>query len=305
MELRHLLHFIALAETKQFTAAARRVNVVQSGLSVTIKELEEEIGSKLVNRTTRSVALTEAGECFLEYARSSLSSLHEGIVAVRSQDGIVRGRLKIGILQSLTPYVDLPAVLQRFHAKYPQVEFAVRALDTDEVPALVHSRDVDLSFQAVGQRTTLKGLETIPFAHDVLVAVCSKRSDLATRRSVSLESISIEEFVDLVAKRALRVMLDHVFLERGLKRSSTYEVSDVETLLQFVSCGLGVAIVPAALVRSSKYASQLHVLKITQEGPAMPKWRIAIVVRAQKRQPHGKTIAQLFLETLSEMQKKA
>ena len=100
-------------------------------------------------------------------------------------------------------------------------------------------------------------------------------------------------------------MLDHVFLERGLKRSSTYEVSDLETLLQFVSCGLGVAIVPAALVRSSKYASQLHVLKITQGGPAIPKWRIAIVVRAQKRQPHGKAIAQLILETLSEMQKKA
>ena len=283
MELRHLIHFVALAETKQFTAAARRVNVVQSGLSVTIKELEEEIGSMLVDRTTRSVALTEAGECFLEYARSSLSSLHEGIVAVRSQDGIVRGRLKIGILQSLTPYVDLPVVLQRFRATYPQVEFAVRAVDTDEVPALVRSRDVDLSFQAVGERTTLKGLETIPFARDVLVAVCSKRSDLATRRSVNLESISTEQFVDLIAKRALRVLLDHVFLERGLKRSSTYEVSDVETLLQFVSCGLGVAIVPAALVRSSRYAGQLHVLKITQEGPAMPKWRIAIVTRTNPR----------------------
>lgn len=69
-------------------------------------------------------------------------------MAVRSQDGVVRGRLKIEILQSLTPYVDLPAVLRRFRAKYPQVEFAVRALDTDEVPALVRSRDVDLSFQA-------------------------------------------------------------------------------------------------------------------------------------------------------------
>ncbi len=305
MELRHLIHFIALAETKQFTAAARRVNVVQSGLSVTIKELEEEIGSKLVNRTTRSVALTEAGECFLEYARSSLGSLHEGIVAVRSQDGIVRGRLNVGILRSLTPYVNLPAVLQRFRAKYPQVEFAVRALDTDQVPALVRSRDVDLSFQAAAQGTVLAGLDTIPFAHDVLVAVCSKQSELAAKRSVSLESISKEEFVDLVARRALRVVLDHAFLEKGLKRASTYEVSDVETLLQFVSCGLGVAIVPAALVRFSRFTHQLHVLSIEQEGLPMPKWRIAIVTRAQKHHPHRKTIVQLFLETLSEIQAEA
>jgi DNA-binding transcriptional LysR family regulator len=194
-------------------------------------------------------------------------------------------------------------VLQRFRAKYPQVEFSVRALDTDQVPALVRSRDVDLSFLAVGQRSILNGLEVIPFAHDVLVAVCSKRSDLATRRSVTLESISEEEFVDLVAKRALRVMLDHVFRERGLKRPSTYEVSDVETLLQFVSCGLGIAIVPESLVRSSRYANQLHVLAIKKEGLAMPKWRIAIVTRAQRRPLQGKTIVQLFLETLSEVQK--
>ncbi len=120
---------------------------------------------------------------------------------------------------------------------------------------------------------------------------------------MSLDSISKEECIDLVAKRALRVMLDHVFLERSLKRAGTYEVSDVETLLQFVSCGLGVAIVPAALVRFSRYASQLHVLTIKQEDLAMPKWRIAIVTRAQKHQPHGNIIVQLFLETLSEIQK--
>ena len=305
MELRHLIHFVALAETKQFTAAARRVHVVQSGLSVTIKELEEEIGSKLVNRTTRSVALTEAGECFLEYARSTLGTLQDGIAAVRSQGGVVRGRLNIGTLQSLTPYVNLPAVLQRFRAKYPQVEFAVRALDTDEVPALVRSRDVDLSFMAVGQEPVFAGLEAIPFAHDSLVAVCSKRSSLAARRSVSLESLCNEEFVDLIPKRALRVTLEHAFQERGLQRRSTYEVSDVDALLQFVSFGLGVAIVPAALVRSSKYVSQLHILKITQGSPRMPKWRIAIVVRSQKRQPHEKTNVRLFLETLSEMKSKA
>ena len=303
MELRHLIHFVALAETKQFTAAARRVNVVQSGLSVTIKELEEEIGSKLVNRTTRSVALTEAGERFLEYARSTLGTLQDGIAAVRSLDGVVRGRLNIGILQSLTPYVNLPAVLHRFRTKYPEVEFAVRALDTDQVPALVRSRDVDLSFLAVGQETVFPGLEAIPFAHDTLVAVCSKRSTLAARQSVSLQSLCNEEFVDLISKRALRVMLEHAFRERGLERRSTYEVSDVDALLQFVSFGLGVAIVPAALVRSSQYANQLHRLAIKREGAAMPKWRIAIVVRAQKRRPQAKTIVQLFIEILSEVQK--
>lgn len=75
----------------------------------------------------------------------------------------------------------------------------------------------------------------------------------------------------------------------------------MEALLQFVSYGLGVAIVPAALVASSKYSSQLHVLTIKKDGFSLPTWRIVIVTRAQKLHPPGKTIVQLFLETLSEI----
>jgi DNA-binding transcriptional LysR family regulator len=115
VEIRRLLHFVALAEEGQFTTAARRMNIVQSGLSVTIKELEQELGVQLVNRTTRTVSLTDAGEVFLEYARSSLLMLNNGVEAVRSRDGVVRGRLHLGILQSLGPYVDLPLLLKTFH----------------------------------------------------------------------------------------------------------------------------------------------------------------------------------------------
>jgi DNA-binding transcriptional LysR family regulator len=125
MDIRHLQQFIALAEEGQFTAAARKMHIVQSGLSVTIKGLEQELGAHLVNRTTRRVSLTRAGELFLEHARSSLATLRDGIEAVRSQDAVVRGRLHLGILQSLAPYVDLPVLLHTFRAKYPHVEFAV------------------------------------------------------------------------------------------------------------------------------------------------------------------------------------
>jgi DNA-binding transcriptional LysR family regulator len=99
MEIRHLKHFIALAEEGKFTTAARRMNIVQSGLSVSIKELEQELGSQLVMRTTRKVSLTTTGELFLEHARGCLALLNDGVQAVRSQDGVVRGRLHLGILQ--------------------------------------------------------------------------------------------------------------------------------------------------------------------------------------------------------------
>ncbi len=128
MDIRHYRSFIALADEGSFTSAARRLHIVQSGLSVTIKEMEEELGVTLVQRTTRRVPLTDAGILFLEYARPAVTMLSDGMEAVRAQSRIVRGWISLGILQSLGPYIDLPSVLGRFHAQYPAVDFKVRSL---------------------------------------------------------------------------------------------------------------------------------------------------------------------------------
>jgi DNA-binding transcriptional LysR family regulator len=302
MEIRHLLHFVALAEEGQFTAAARRMNIVQSGLSVTIKELEQELGVQLVNRTTRTVSLTEAGEVFLEHARSSLLMLNNGVEAVRSRDGVVRGRLHLGILQSLGPYVDLPLLLKTFRTRYPQVEFSVRSPNTDKIPTLVRSGYLDLSFLALLEEKSWPGITILPFAQDSLVAICSSKHPLAERRSVSLELLSKEGFVDLTPERALRVLVDRAFLENNLKRESVYQVSNVETMLQFVAAGLGVSIVPSALASTSPYSKQLHVLTVTTPAHRLPKWRLVIAVRAQRKHVPGKTTVELFLETLATLQ---
>lgn len=302
MEIRHLLHFVALAEEGQFTAAARRMNIVQSGLSVTIKELEQELGVQLVNRTTRKVSLTEAGEVFLEHARSSLLMLNNGVEAVRSRDGVVRGRLHLGILQSLGPYVDLPLLLKTFRTRYPQVEFSVRSLNTDKIPTLVRSGYVDLSFLALVDEKKWPGITILPFARDSLVAICSSKHPLAERRSVSLELLSKEGFVDLTPERALRVLVDRAFLENNLKRESVYQVNHVETMLQFVGAGLGVSIVPSALASTSPYSKQVHVLTVMTPAHRLPKWRLVIAIRAQRKHVPGKTTVELFLETLATLQ---
>jgi DNA-binding transcriptional LysR family regulator len=301
MEIRHLQHFIALAEEGKFTTAAQRMNIVQSGLSVSIKELEQELGSQLVTRTTRKVSLTATGELFLEHARGCLRLLNDGVQAVRSQDGVVRGRLHLGILQSLTPYVRLAALLQRFHSSYPEVEFAVHALSTEAVPALVRSGYVDLSFQAIIGKEQWPGVQVIPYAEDSLVAICSREHALAKSSSVRLEMLSHESFVDLTPERALRKLIDEVFTQHHLPRSSVYQVSDIETQLYFVAHGLGVAIVPSALARSSTDSHHLHTLRILSQAPKLPKWRIAILTRPRRTDIPGKTTVELFLETLAEL----
>jgi len=301
MEMRHLQHFIALAEEGKFTAAAQRMNIVQSGLSVSIKELEQELGSQLVTRTTRHVSLTAAGELFLEHARGSLTLLNDGVQAVRSQDGVVRGRLHLGILRSLTPYVQLASLLQRFHSSYPEVEFAVRALSTEAVPGLVRSGYVDLSFHAVIGKERWPGVQVIPFAQDSLVAICSGNHALAGNNGVRLEVLSQESFVDLTPERALRKLVDQVFTQHHLSRSSVYQVSEIETQLDIVAHDLGVAIVPSALARSSTASHHLHTMRILSPPPKLPKWRIAILTRPRRNGIPGKTTVELFLETLAEL----
>jgi len=301
MEIRHLQHFIALAEEGKFTTAAQRMNIVQSGLSVSIRELEHELGSQLVARTTRKVSLTAAGELFLEHARGCLTLLNDGVQAVRSQDGVVRGRLHLGILQSLTPYVQLAPLLQRFRSSYPEVEFAVRALSTEAVPALVRSGYVDLSFQAIIGKEKWPGVQVIPYAQDSLVAICSRKHLLAKSSSVRLETLSHESFVDLTPERALRKLVDQIFTQHHLSRSSVYQVSDIEMQLYFVAQGLGVAIVPSALARSSAKSHHLHTLRILSQAPKLPKWRIAILKRPRRNDIPGKTTVELFLETFAEL----
>jgi DNA-binding transcriptional LysR family regulator len=301
MEIRHLQHFVALAEEGSFTRAAQRVHIVQSGLSASIKELEQELGSRLVERTTRKVALTDTGRLFLQHARATLTALDSGITAVRSQDGVVRGRLHLGILQSLGPYLELPLLLKRFRAAYPEVEIAVRALSTDSIPALVGSGELDLSFHALVSRTEWPGVQVIPYAQDSLVAICPLDHHQQSAKSIRLEALAQRTFVDLTPERALRRLVDRMFAEHHLKRNTVFEVSDVQTALQFVEKGLGVAVVPSALAQSYAGSHRIQSLKLSNQAPCPPKWRIAILRRSRQQSMPGKSTVDIFLEALAAM----
>jgi DNA-binding transcriptional LysR family regulator len=277
------------------------MHIVQSGLSASIKELELELGSRLVERTTRRIALTDTGRLFLEHARATLTALESGITAVRSQDGVVRGRLHLGILQSLGPYLELPLLLKRFRTAYPQVEIAVRALSTDSIPALVTSGDVDLSFHALVNRTEWPGVEVIPYAQDSLVAIFPLHHAQGSAKSVGLETLAQETFVDLTPDRALRRVVDRMFATHPIKRNTVFEVSDVQTAMQFVEKGLGVAVVPSALARSLTASRQILSLKIRNQDPDPPRWRLAILRRSRQNVLAGKNTVDLFLEALAGM----
>ncbi len=303
MDIRHYRSFIALADEGSFTSAARKLHIVQSGLSVTIKEMEEELGVKLVHRTTRRLSLTDAGVLFLEYARPAVTMLSDGVEAVRSQSRIVRGRIRLGILQSLGPYIDLPAVLGDFHARYPEVEFTVQSIDSPHAPEMIREGSIDLCFHALTTKKLPPGVDATAFVQDSLVAICANTHALAQRKTVTMAAMCELPFVDLTPERALRTLVDKSCIDQGLNRKSRFEVSAVETMLQFVAAGLGVSIVPLALAKASERPLGLHILPFRGQSFRMPKWKLAILVRSQRQRLSGQSVMDLMLEALTQAQK--
>jgi DNA-binding transcriptional LysR family regulator len=167
MELRQLEHFVAVADEQSFTRAARRLSYVQSALSVSIQSLERELGVRLFDRTTHSVALTDAGEAVLPYARETLASAEQTRDVAAAVKGLLRGTVRIGIMQSFA-FLDVGDLLGRFHRRHPEVEIQLRpsAGGSQALVEELRRRDIDIAFVSViedpvGVSTTELGVEDL------------------------------------------------------------------------------------------------------------------------------------------------
>ncbi|MER6926274.1 LysR family transcriptional regulator, partial [Streptomyces spiralis] len=125
MELRHLQHFVAVAEDQHFTRAAERLMVSQSGLSASIRALERELRAPLFVRTTRRVTLTEAGRALLGEAERILAQVRAAHEAVAAVQGVLRGTLTLGTEQCIAG-VDVAGLLAAFRRRHPEVEIRLR-----------------------------------------------------------------------------------------------------------------------------------------------------------------------------------
>lgn len=248
MDLRQLQHFLAVAEEQHFTRAARRVRIVQSALSASVRALEEELGTPLFVRSTRQVRLTPAGAVLVEKARAVLDAVREARAAVAAVAGLQRGRLSIGTVQSLAAFVDLPSLLAEFHARHPGIEVHLCQGSARHLSEKIAAGALDLAFLPLCAPPP--GVATRLIACDALVLVCAPGHPLAGRAAVPVEALGGLPFVDFEADRGTRRLVDRLFAEAGVERRTAFEVSDLETLLQLVGRGLGIALVPEAIALS-------------------------------------------------------
>jgi DNA-binding transcriptional LysR family regulator len=264
VELRHLEHFLAVAEEGSFTRAAARIHLVQSALSVSIRSLERELGGRLFDRTTHRVELTDAGQALLVEARRTLAAADAARDAVAAVHGGVRGSVRVGIMHSLA-LIDLGNLLARYNRERPKVQIVPNALQggSVELARQVTEGRLDLAFVALPDGYP-PGLTVHPLASEPMSLACPPDHTFASRRFIPLSELDGARFVDFPPGWGTRRSVDQLFLESGLQREIAVEVADIPTVIDLVRAGFGFAFLSSSLVPEPRRVALLP----AQPGPA-------------------------------------
>lgn len=239
--LRHLRAFVAVAETGSFVGAAEQVHIGQPALSQAIANLEKLVGVRLIERSSRALRLTPAGEEFLIDTRRALELIDKLMRTGADWAHARRGRIDLLCLPSLAHRV-LPALVQSFHAAHPEVEINLHD-DRDAVLRLRLERDEgDLAILTQSGDSPVGRM--LPFLRDPLRAVLPARHALAASQGVSASQLAGERLILLRRGAVFRSFADAV-LRSEVLAMPPIEVDQTSTLLGMVEAGLGVALLPA------------------------------------------------------------
>jgi len=277
MELRHLEYFVAVAEELSFTRASRRLHVVQSGVSSSIQALERELGATLLDRDRHRVALTDAGQALLPEARATLAAAQAAREAVGEARSGLRGTVTLGTMQSTGP-LDLPALLGRFHTTHPGVAVRLRlsALGSTGLAREVISGVLDLALLSPpGQPLADLALRFV--SAEPLLVVCHPAHPIAGRRSVTLEEIADNPFIDFTPGWGNRAVVDRAFAAAGLDRQVPFEVADFTSAAALVRNGLGITFLPASVLAAAPGLPAIEVAEPTLS------WEISVATPANRR----------------------
>jgi LysR family transcriptional regulator, cyn operon transcriptional activator len=273
VELRHLRYFLAVADESHFRRAAERLHVTQPTLSVQVQELEKELGVALFDRIGRRVRLTQAGQVFRGYAEWALGVLEDGKTALAEIDGLVRGSLAVGVVQTVNAYL-IPPVIARFSTDYPNVRLRVEELAAVEIEngLLDGSLDVGVSFLPPAH----KEIEAERLFEEELVLAVPPSHRLAGRVRVRVAELAGEPLCLLGRGFCTRRIIEDCFDRAGTPPTVVVEMNSVEGVMAVVEAGGPATILPAlgtggrslACIRIEKPTPRRTVSLLTLTGHA-------------------------------------
>ena len=247
MELRHLRYFVAVAEALSFTKAEEKLRLAQPSLTRQVRNLEDEIGVRLLDRPNNRVILTGEGRRFLFASKKLLATYAESVAAVQRMNHGERSHLNIGYVANIH-YNLLPATLGAFRKLCPDVALNLFDMTSAEQFEALDAYKIDLGF--VGLRAALSNHDLLSegVAHDTMLVALSERHPLAKKATLKLADLA-PQFIGMSAKThpGEREWLLETCQAAGFSGKILQDADAAPTAIRFVADGLGVALMPAQI----------------------------------------------------------
>ncbi|MFT3764855.1 MAG: LysR substrate-binding domain-containing protein [Minicystis sp.] len=270
MELRHLRYFLAVADTLHFGRAARRLHASQPTVSQQIKQLEEELGTPLFERTSHGVRLSQAGEVFRAYAARAIEDVRAGAQALRALEGLEIGALRIGHIPSLGAGLVVPAAAAVLR-KHPGLRIAASEGVTRRVERRLAEGKLDVGVGFAPSRTL--EVEAEPIFEGRLALVVPRGHALASRDRVGLAEIAGEPLSLLAPGTRVRSMVDAFFASARFSPRVVLEADAVATVLAMVRAGIGLTVLPEPRFLEAERLAVVALAPAPQSHFAALLWR--------------------------------
>lgn len=236
MDIRQLTYFIAIAEEKNISRAAEKLHIAQPPLSQQLKMLEDELGVKLIERSTRKLEITDVGQALQHKAKQILELVDATVREVKDIDKGLQGILSIGSIASFGS-TYLPKIMTDFHKTYPNVNFHVVDEDTEKIIELLTNGIIDIGI--VRTPVNHEIFESLDLPDDPMVAIDNNMES----SSEFIDLINLKNKFLIVQRRYEKLIVD-LCREKGFEPKILCRSNDVRTILLWADMGLGTAILP-------------------------------------------------------------
>lgn len=281
--------FVTVAEQRHFSRAGELLNLSQPGVSLHIRNLENELGSKLLHRSPKEVRLTEAGTILYKHAKQILAHYEEAGHEIQLLRDEVTGTLHLGASFTIGEYI-LPGRLAAFARQYPQVNLQVTIGNTEEIIAAVKGNQLDMGF--IEGETSGTELDIIPYMKDEMILVAASGHPLAGTLTADNDMLQHQIWVLREPGSGTRAYSDHFLLEGRLSVKRAYVFNSSQGVKEAVAAGLGITLMSRWIVRKELASGEIAELRIRQKLPE----RDFLIIR-RKENPAPMAI-RVFMENL-------
>ncbi|UGX85001.1 hydrogen peroxide-inducible genes activator [Phyllobacterium meliloti] len=263
--VRQMRYFDILATTLHFRKAAELARISQPALSAQIAEMEQRLGTTLFERTRRTVVLTDMGKRLLPRVRGILNGIRSLEELASQRRGILQGRLRLGIIPTIAPYL-LPILIPELRATYPDLTIELREAVTSKLVEDLRLGDLDALIAALPIDS--EGVVAKPLFRDrFLIATSSNDIDILTS-PMTQENVALERLLLLEEGHCLRDQALAVCTSVKQRQLVNYGATSMATLLQMVSHGMGLTLIPEIAVRTEASRNNVRIIAFADPEPS-------------------------------------